>query len=224
MNCSLLHSFKLPTCRQFGPDEFFDHTAIMAKTSECQCGGSLYYPWGRSRQCLRGALCFVGPYAITIRPGCYPLVGENHIRKPRQRILLSATIGTADDLSRRTGISGLRSLPIPARYGHAAPGKRLLIFPDNEAREKDMEKLAFETAAKLKKSVWLCSSSAEANNQSLRLRYRRARTKCRTSTTMEFLPPTAQGRLAFIGDVIHGGLPNMHCIAAASFSTVHPCA
>jgi Rad3-related DNA helicase len=83
--------------------------------------------------------------------------------------LLSATIGSADDLSRRTGISGIRSLPIPARFRHAVPGKRLLIFPENEAREKDMEKLAFEAAGKLKKSVWLCASSAEANTWSQRL-------------------------------------------------------
>ena len=94
---------------------------------------------------------------------------RDHIRKPRQRILLSATIGSADDLSRRTGVSGIKSLPIPARFRHAVPGKRLVIFPDNEAREKDMERLAFETAAKLKKSVWLCASSAEANVWSERL-------------------------------------------------------
>ena len=100
---------------------------------------------------------------ITIRPGCYPLIGENHVQKPRQRILLSATIGSADDLSRRTGISGIKSLPIHARFKHAVPGKRLLIFPENESREKDMERLAFEAAVKFKKSVWLCASSAEAD-------------------------------------------------------------
>ena len=142
---------------------------IVSKSADCQREGSLFYPWGRIRRCLRGALCFVGPYAITIRPGCYPLVGEDHIREPRQRILLSATIGSADDLSRRTGISGIKSLPIPARFRHAVPGKRLLIFPDNESREKEMERLAFEAAAKFKKSVWLCSSTAEANLWSQRL-------------------------------------------------------
>src|SRR5208282_603471 len=48
--------------------------------------------------------------------------------------------------------------------------KRLLIFPDNESRESDMVELALETALKLKRSVWLCASSAEANLWAEKLR------------------------------------------------------
>ena len=82
---------------------------------------------------------------------------------------MSATIGTADDLSRRTGIPEIKSLPIATQYRHAVPGKRLLIFPDNEAREADMERLTFEAAIKLTRSVWLCASSAERNHWSKKM-------------------------------------------------------
>jgi len=144
--------------------------SIMGKADECQRGGKLSFSWSRIRPLLRSSLCFVGSNSITIRPGCYPLTGEEHIRRPRQRILMSATIGTADDLSRRTGIPEIKSLPIAPRYRLAVPGKRLLIFPDSEAREADMEMIAFAVAIKLKRSVWLCASSAEANVWSEKLK------------------------------------------------------
>ncbi len=107
--------------------------SIMVESTECQYGGKLSFSWNRIKPLLCSTLCFVGPNSITIRPGCYPLAGEEHIRSPRQRILMSATIGTADDLSRRTGIPEIRSLPIAPQYRHAVPGKRLLVFPDSEA-------------------------------------------------------------------------------------------
>lgn len=164
----------------FGPIELINFTdwldfipyleSVMGKAPACQHGGNLHFPWNRLRGSLRSALCFVGPNTITIRPGSYPLSTENHIRKPQQRILLSATIGSADDLSRRIGVPNIKHLPIPARFRLAVPGKRLLAFPDTDSREADMEKLAFECALKLRRSVWLCASSHEADLWSAKLR------------------------------------------------------
>jgi hypothetical protein len=179
------HYITIVDCQQgnhtpFAPIELLNFTdwldfvpqleSIMGEAAETQSEGILFFPWKRIRPSLRSALCFVGPNSITIRPGCYPLVSENHFKKPKQRILLSATIGTADDLSRRTGIPGIKSLPIAPQYRSAVPGKRLIIFPDNESRESDMVKLALEVALKLKRSVWLCASSAEANLWAEKLR------------------------------------------------------
>lgn len=179
------HYITIVDCQQgnhtpFAPIELLNFTdwldfvqqfeSIMGKAAECQSDGNLFFPWRRIRPSLQSALCFVGPNSITIRPGCYPLISEKHIKKPRQRILLSATIGTADDLSRRTGIPEVKSLPIAPQYRSAVPGKRLLIFPDNESRESDMVRLALEAAFKFKRSVWLCASSTEANHWAEKLR------------------------------------------------------
>src|SRR5206468_610643 len=111
---------------------------------------------------LRSSLCFVGPNSLSIRPGSYPLFGERHISAPRQRICLSATIGSADALVRRIGIPKVKTLPIEPKYRLSVPGKRLLVFPDSESHEAQMEALALDTALKLKRSVWLCGSSHEA--------------------------------------------------------------
>src|SRR5205823_4654028 len=46
---------------------------------------------------------------------------------------------------------------------------RLLLFPDSETREKEMEALALDTAIKLRRSVWLCSSGNETALWSKRL-------------------------------------------------------
>jgi hypothetical protein len=90
------------------------------------------------------------------------LYGERHISSPRQKLFLSATIGSADDLCRRVGIPKVKTLPIEPKYRLSVPGKRLLVFPDSESRETEMETLALDTAQKLKRSVWLCGSSHEA--------------------------------------------------------------
>ena len=138
--------------------------ALLDKSDECKdTTGDLYWNWRRIKLSLISSLCFVGPANISIRPGCYPLALEKHIRSPRQRIMLSATIGSPDDLSRRIGIPSIKTVPIPARYRLAVPGKRLLLFPDTEAREAELEVLSLEMAIRLKRSVWLCSSGNEAN-------------------------------------------------------------
>ncbi len=143
--------------------------AIMAGSSDCQVGGSLFFEWNRIKRSLKSALCLISGRNVSIRPGCYPLENEAHIQKPAQRIFLSATIGTADDLARRVGISGIESLSIDSKYKQAVPGKRLLIFPESEGREDEMEALALDAALRIKRSVWLCASAAEVEIWSDRL-------------------------------------------------------
>lgn len=137
--------------------------SILDKSEECKDKNcDLYWAWRRLKSSLTSSLFLVGPANISIRPGCYPLANEKYLRLPRQRIMLSATIGLPDDLSRRIGIPLINSVPIPARYRVAVPGKRLLLFPDTDARESELELLAIEMAQRLKRSVWLCSSANEA--------------------------------------------------------------
>lgn len=137
--------------------------SILDKSDQCKDKNcDLYWAWRRVKPSLTSSLCLVSPANISIRPGCYPLANEKYLRLPRQRIMLSATIGLPDDLSRRIGIPSIKSVPIPARYRLAVPGKRLLLFPDTDAREGELEILALEMAQRLKRSVWLCSSGNEA--------------------------------------------------------------
>jgi len=150
-------------------DATADISAIFDKSDECRSGGSLHWPWKRIKPALLGALCLIGPNNVSIRPGAFPLDKLRHMQVPRQRIMLSATIGLPDDLSRRIGVSNIKSVPIESRYRLAVPGKRLLVFPDTEAQEAEMEILATDAAIKLKRSVWLCSSSNEATTWSKKL-------------------------------------------------------
>ena len=135
---------------------------LMEKSDHTKESGTLFFPWRRARPALPSNLCFVGPNSVTIRPGSYPLFAEKHISSPRQRIFLSATIGSADDLARRVGVPKIKTLPIEPKYRLSVPGKRLLLFPDSESHEDQMEALALDTALRLKRSVWLCGSSHEA--------------------------------------------------------------
>lgn len=136
--------------------------SLVSKSDHVKEDGALFFSWRRMRRSLRSSLCFVGPNSVTFRAGSYPLFSERHISSPRQRIFLSATIGSADDLCRRIGIPKVKTVPIEPKFRLSVPGKRLLVFPDNEDRESELETLALETAQKLKRSVWLCGSSHEA--------------------------------------------------------------
>ena len=144
--------------------------SILDKSEECkESTCDLYWSWRRVKSSLTSSLCLISPTNISIRPGCYPLANEKYLRLPRQRIMLSATIGLPDDLSRRIGIPFVKSVPIPARYRLAVPGKRLLLFPDTDARENELEILALESAQRLKRSVWLCRSGNEARTYAKKL-------------------------------------------------------
>jgi hypothetical protein len=135
---------------------------LMDNSNHTSEGNTLFFTWRRLRTAMPSSLCFVGPNSVSVRPGSYPLFAEKHMSSPKQRIFLSATIGSADDLARRIGIPKVKTLPIEPKFRLSVPGKRLLLFPDSENHEGQLEALAFDVAVKLKRSVWLCGSSHEA--------------------------------------------------------------
>jgi hypothetical protein len=79
---------------------------------------------------------------------------------------MSATIGDPGDLSRRLGVRPIVKIPVRAEYAEKTSGRRLVVM--NRIEDVDIpERLAVVILTVLRehpKSVWLCSSEAEARH------------------------------------------------------------
>ncbi len=118
------------------------------------------------RNSLREANFYFGVDQVWIRPYIYPLVGFSHYQDTKQRLYVSATIGDPGDLSRRLGVRPIAKIPVDPAHSQKTAGRRLVIMNRLEEQGQDIPhrlEIALLTVLKVHpKSLWLCSSQAEA--------------------------------------------------------------
>jgi DEAD/DEAH box helicase/Helicase C-terminal domain len=122
--------------------------------------------WDAVRPHLELCGVLVGSGAIEIRPYHPPTRTVAGYREAQQRIYMSATLGTMDDLQRRLGVDPVTRVEVPAEFtSHSATGTRLFLL--NPGAERSIEEgplsFALEQAAQTNRVVWLCASSIEAD-------------------------------------------------------------
>ena len=150
---------------------FFDQTSVAARLREIidtspdlQSDSDLRFRWGRLRNHLNEANIYLSVSSLWFRPYVYPLTANAHYQDSTQRLYVSATIGDAGDLSRRLGTKAITKVPVPVNFAEQTYGRRLIVM--NRIDDKDIpHRLAVAILAALRihpKSVWLCSSQAEA--------------------------------------------------------------
>lgn len=127
----------------------------------------LAFRWKRLRNSLREANFYFGVDQIWIRPYIYPLIGSPHYQDVKQRLYVSATIGDPGDLSRRLGVRPITKIPVDPQFLQKTSGRRLVVMNRLEEHGTNLPKrlqAAVLTALSIHpKSVWLCSSQAEAS-------------------------------------------------------------
>jgi hypothetical protein len=152
---------------------FIDQDAIVERlreivdaSPELKIDADLAFRWKRMRNSLREANFYFGVDQVWIRPYIYPLVGFSHYQETKQRLYVSATIGDPGDLSRRLGVRPIVKIPVDQAHAQKTAGRRLVVMNRLEDQEKDIPhrlEVALLTGLKIHpKSVWLCSSQAEA--------------------------------------------------------------
>jgi hypothetical protein len=122
------------------------------------------FVWPRVRPRLSACGVLVGPTAIEIRPYHPPTQTLIGYRNAQQRLYLSATLGTMDDLQRRLGVAAVVSvLDSPVASGEV--GDRVFILNPSDAGPLFEAPLEFvmEQAAKAGRVAWLCASHSEAD-------------------------------------------------------------
>jgi hypothetical protein len=152
---------------------FLDQSAVAERIAEIidtspELAGDLdlRFRWKRLRNHVHEANLYLSTQTLWLRPYVYPLTTNDHYCEPDQRIYMSATIGDPADLARRLGTNPIERLDVDSGQANVTQGRRLIVM--NRIEEEDIpDRLAVAIHAALTvhpKSVWLCSSLAEANH------------------------------------------------------------
>lgn len=91
---------------------------------------SLKYAWGRISDHLADCQIYVSWSTILIRPYISPTETHSVFQQTKQRIFMSATLGSSGELERLTGCRKIKRLPIVGDWDKKGLGRRLFIFPD----------------------------------------------------------------------------------------------
>jgi len=140
-------------------------TTIERSASVNPNDGKLRWVWPALRGHLDRCGVLIGPSAIEIRPYHPPTQTIPGYAQSKQRIYLSATLGTMGDLQRRLGVRPVTPITVPAELQRANTGDRLLLLNPSESPGLAPEVLnvALEHARHAGRAAWLCASHAEAD-------------------------------------------------------------
>jgi hypothetical protein len=127
--------------------------------------GDGQFVWSEVRGRIERCGVLIGPSAIEIRPYLPPTRTNRWYSKARQRIYLSATLGSMEDLQRRLGVEPVTALDVPPALHREATGRRLLLLNPTSEPALSAASLAFalEQARRAGRVAWLCSSHYEAD-------------------------------------------------------------
>ena len=130
---------KLPT------PEFAELRAEIAEVLDAHVEGTdLRHPWSMIRDHLAACQFFFSSQEILIRPLIPPTWMHSPFSDPKQRIYMSATLGSGGDLERMVGRHPIQRLPVPKGWDRQGVGRRFFIFPDMSLKEDDVASLRRE--------------------------------------------------------------------------------
>lgn len=122
--------------------------------------------WPAVRDHLNRCGVLIGSSAIEIRPYHPPTSLCPGYSKAKQRIYLSATLGSMDDLQRRIGGNPVTRLEPDQPLPPGATGERRLVLNPTRRQPLDDEPLGWaleQVTAAGGRAAWLCASHAEAD-------------------------------------------------------------
>jgi hypothetical protein len=118
-------------------------------------GDKQRFAWSMVRPIIDACQVYVSERAILIRP----LIPPTHLHAPfegaRQRVYMSATLGSGGDLERITGRSAIHRIPAPAGWDRQGIGRRFFIFPNRSLNEGATKDLCVHMARRAGRSLYL---------------------------------------------------------------------
>lgn len=120
--------------------------------------------WPTIRPSFGACGVLIGPSAIEIRPYHPPTQSLPGYQRATQRVYLSATLGTSDDLQRRLGVAPVVNA-LDESAGEEGVGRRLFLLVGDEGPPLTGTSLQFalDQAGRAGRTAWLCASHAEAD-------------------------------------------------------------
>lgn len=123
--------------------------------------------WPKVREHLAQCGVLIGPSGIEIRPYHPPTALNAGYSQAKQRIYLSATLGSMDDLQRRIGGGQVTRLVTEQPMPLGTTGERLFVLNPSSAEALDPDVLAWaleQVHGAGGKAAWLCASHSEADS------------------------------------------------------------
>jgi hypothetical protein len=105
---------------------------------------NLGYRWSVVRDRVHACHLYVSTNAILLRPFIPPTETHAPFASAKQRIYMSATLGSGGELERLWGRPRIERLAVPPGWDSKGIGRRLFFFPERSLAESDAEKLVLE--------------------------------------------------------------------------------
>lgn len=122
----------------------------------------LAYPWSLIRDHLEACHIYLSSQEILIRPLLPPTFSHPAFESAKQRIYMSATLGSGGDLERLTGRKSIARLPAPDGWDTQGVGRRFFIFPEMSLSQDQAVELRKELMQRAGRSVVLVPSDGAA--------------------------------------------------------------
>ncbi|HVU07289.1 MAG TPA: DEAD/DEAH box helicase [Verrucomicrobiae bacterium] len=113
----------------------------------------LQYSWSLLRDHLLACQLYIGTNEILIRPLIPPTNTHSPFADAKQRVYMSATLGTGGDLERLTGRANITRLDVPPGWDQQGIGRRLFFFPNWSFNEAEREELVFEMCQRASRAL-----------------------------------------------------------------------
>jgi hypothetical protein len=119
-------------------------------------GKNLFFQWQNMKRNLESCILYISWYEILIRPWIPPTLTHIPFSKAKQRIYMSATLGSGGELERIIGIPKINRIPIPPGWETQGSGRRFFIFPDYSFKTKEYFPWLVNLINKFKRTLVLC--------------------------------------------------------------------
>lgn len=124
---------------------------------------TLKHAWSVIRDHLFACHVYMSTSAILIRPTLPPSLTHKPFAGAKQRIYMSATLGSGGDLERITGVEKIVRLPIPKGWDKQGIGRRFFLLPERSMNPDQAKALVLEMMKATARSIILVTSEGIAH-------------------------------------------------------------
>ncbi|MFE3845926.1 DEAD/DEAH box helicase family protein [Thermoplasmatota archaeon] len=127
-------------------------------------GENLFFQWQNMQKNLESCILYISWYEILIRPWIPPTLTHLPFSKAKQRIYMSATLGSGGELERIIGVPKIDRIKIPSGWEKQGSGRRFFIFPDYSFTPKEYFPWLIDLINKFDRSLVLCPDFQTIND------------------------------------------------------------
>ncbi len=157
---------RLPKVEKIPYAIFFNHIPELVGifNTELRENTSNSYSWQFVKEGLHACHAYISWDEIYLRPYIPPSLRHRPFSDAKQRIYMSATLGSGGELERITGVNQISRVQTPNTYLRHGIGRRLFLFPDIVTEESEYESWLVKLIAASKRTLVLCPNGRALTN------------------------------------------------------------